>query len=678
MPVDKVKVKIDKRAITLSNTQKVLYPQSAIIKAEVIQYMISMSDHILPLISGRPLTTIRWPDGIDGKMFYSKNKPSWTPKWLKSFKVKGQKDNDYLIITDKASLAWVANLAALELHPMNMRISHPGHPDQMIFDLDPSEDFAFDDLKQMSIDLKVFLESEGYQPFVKTSGGKGLHIYLPIIPQYSYEEVVNQSKKLAKRFITEHPNTTTLRIGKEKRKGKVLIDIYRNHQHNSCIAPFSLRGKPGAPVSTPFPWKWMDKVNSSQQWNLKNVRQFIEEAGNSWADFDNYSTTLNGEPKNSIESEYVKKRDFKKTSEPQPEEIIHTTGDQYVIQLHNASNLHYDLRLEHQGTLWSWAIPKGIPHKKGIKRLAIRTEDHPLKYLTFEGVIPKGQYGGGEMWVFDSGRYSEIEWSEKKIKFQLKGGEIKGKFYLYNTKDDQWLIERKDEVDPPPGKFTPMLASSSAYIPDSDKYFHEIKWDGIRATFIIDDGTMKILSRSGNDITDKFPEITAQVERIEAEQAVMDGEIVYLDEKGKPDFGKVVGRIHLKSPTSITKSSISRPATAYLFDLLSLDGRKIRKEPCTIRRSWLRTILSPNERLRFSEAFQDGSALFKAITDQGMEGIISKLKSAPYRSGQRSEAWLKIKVRNVDRAYIIGWTKGKGDRAGLVGAFHLAKQENDH
>lgn len=680
MPEQPIFTQIDGRELKLSNPTKLLYPEKEITKAEVIQYYLQVADLLLTHISDRPLTVIRFPDGVDGNRFYSKNKPNWTPDWVASTHYEEDNENQYVLATEKATLVWLANLAALELHPMNVRVPNAKFPDQFIYDLDPSEQFDFEELKEIALELKVFLESFGYRSFLKTSGSKGLHIYIPIKPIYSKKDVFSAFEKITKQFVQQHKDKTTLTITKEKREGKVFIDILRNKSSNSCVAPYSLRGKSGAPVSMPILWEELEDITSSKHYDIRLALKTIESRGDAWKDIWACAAALHTKSTSAskeLES-YNQKRDFTKTAEPTEAQTIQTSGRDYCVQLHDATNLHYDLRLEENGVLLSWAIPKGLPHEKGIKRLAIETEPHPLKYLDFEGTIPKGEYGGGTMFVFDRGQYKVIKREKKKIHFQLEQGGLEGEYLLYKTKGKQWLIEKKSEdhhFDLKEFK-EPMLASMGESIP-KENHFFEIKWDGLRATFLIEQGKLTIFSKSGNDITTQFPELQIMTKQIEAEKAIIDGEIVNLDQLGRPQFANIVGRIHTVGDRSIELAAKKNPATAYLFDLLYLDGKDCRQETNVKRRQWLKTILSAGDTVRYSESFEDGEMLFQAIKQQGMEGIICKQNEGTYLSNARSPYWSKIKVRHDAEAFIIGYTKGEGDRSNLIGALHLAIKNKD-
>lgn len=673
-----IHTEVEGRKIKLSNLNKVIYPSVNVSKAEIIQYYIGIAPYILPHLVDRPLTVIRFPDGIDKQSFYSKDKPKWTPDWLSSALIKhDEKSINYVICDDAASLCWLANLACLELHPIQYMMQNQPNPDHFIFDLDPDEALGFDVVKQAALRLKPFLEQYGYTPYIKTSGGKGLHIYVPIEPSWSFDILTATVKSLAGLFVSNYSSEYTLQIPKAKRKGKVLIDIYRNHLSNTCVAPFSLRGKVGAPVSLPIHWEHVEDLEKSAAYTIHNYKDYLDTHGNAWADWRTKQAGLHDQKiKEAIAltdtsklKSYLSKRDFSNTPEPIPEV---PAGDQkrYCIQLHDASNLHYDLRLEQNGVMLSWAVPKCLPTTNGMKRMAINTEDHPIKYLDFEGIIPKGQYGAGSMWVVEKGTIEWKEKSEKKYKFILS----KRKDIVYNlfrTKDNQWLIEASTDrgpLDVP----KPMLADGTKEIPKPKQYTYEVKWDGIRVFVALNNDKIKIYSRSGRDITKQFPELW-DPSRFKAEQGLFDGEIVVLNKEGVPIFADVISRMHTAGEGGIERASKSKPVACYLFDMVQLDGKEYYKESNERRRELLDCVLKSGEYYRFSQDFPDGQGLFEAIKAKGMEGIMAKEKSAPYLPGTRCRHWLKIKVRSNEECYIIGYTKGKGDRVAVFGALHVAR-----
>jgi len=684
MPKKYVHTEIEGHKIKLSNLDKVIYPSINISKAEIIQYYLHISSYILPHISGRPLTVIRFPDGIDKQSFYSKDKPNWTPDWVDSTKIQHEdKEIDYVICSDQASLIWLANLACLELHPMQFQMEHEFQPDHFIFDLDPDESVSFEQVKECALALKPFLESYGYTPYIKTSGGKGFHIYVPIKPLVAYEKVTESVKKLGKLFVAKDPKKYTLAVNKARRKGKILIDIYRNHLSNTTVSPFSLRGKPGAPISMPIRWEDLQEISVSGIYTIENYREYLDTHGHAWQDWRDHEVELHDQlvqqavaaVDNTKLADYLEKRNFDQTPEPIPK-VGSTKQKRFVIQLHDAQNLHYDLRLEKGGILLSWAVPKGLPYQKGVKRLAIQTEAHPIKYLDFEGVIPKGQYGAGDMWILEKGTIKWIKKKEDSYEFILSTRK-QLTYKIFKTKNAQWLLECEPKINSKLSDYKPMLADAGKNIPNSKDYFFEVKWDGIRVLIYVKDEQIRIMSRSGRDITKQFPELQIP-ERFRVEEAVLDGEIVVLDKKGAPVFADVISRMHQGGETAIKKASQRKPVVCYLFDILRLDGKDVTAQTNTRRREWLDCILKQGERYRFSTGFEDGATLFAAIEAQGMEGIMAKEKKGAYGAGSRTRNWLKIKSRTDDQAWIIGYSKGKGDRSDVFGALHLVKMEEDN
>ena len=680
---------IDGVQLKLSNLDKVLWPVDGQTKAELIQYYMSVFPYMLPLIQLRPLTLIRYPDGIDGNRFYSKNAAEFTPEWMSHCQVE---DINYLIIAKKADLIYIANLAGLEIHAMNNTCSEMARPDTIIFDLDPSEGVSFDIIKNTCLELCFSLSELGYHPHIKTSGSKGLHIYVPILPIYSREQIIQTAKEIGNAYIEKNKNTT-LKISKEKREGKILIDIYRNHQGQTCIAPLSTRAKENAPVSMPLILDDMSLIRSSSQFNILNALEYLE-SQQPWKDYSKLAVRLHNakEEANEISPQisqttptlevYERKRDFSKTSEPSgiKEDPDLKKGNRFVVQLHDASNLHYDLRLEENGVLSSWAIPKSIPTERDIKRLAIRTEDHPLPYINFEGTIPKGEYGGGTMWIFDTGDYALTKKEKDSYRFQLTGKTIKGEYILYHTRENQWIIERKSDVESNNiiPEISPMLADQSAVVPDPERYFYELKWDGIRLFVKKRGNQVSLLSRSGRDITAQFPEIAEKILEMKAENVILDGELVSPDEKGAPIFANIISRMHTKGKPTSDMTRRMHPAVLYLFDMIHLDGKNCMTLPIEKRREWLKAVTPVSDKIRMSDTFEDGEGLFAAARNMGLEGIIAKKKGSFYTAGKRSADWLKVKVRTLIDVIIIGYTKGKGDRSSLFGALHVAKWESDH
>ena len=666
-----VHTQIDDRELKLSNLAKVLYPSVGITKAEIIQYYLTISEHLLAFASSRPLTLIRYPDGIDKTKFYSKNTPDYTPDWIVKRTLPWDTDNVYSFLEGRPDVVYFANLAALELHITSSKYPDIEYPDHFVIDLDPDEDVTFEEMKAVAVTIKDYLLERRFTPYVKTSGGKGLHIVVPLIPDTDFDTVMTYFKGVFKAFTKEYPQTT-LAMSKDKRKGKILLDIYRNHRGNTTVAPYSLRAKPGAPISMPIPWDALDDLESAQYYTLRN-----------YTDYPEYLTLWDGiwdkgvslqpddlEVPDSL-SDYQEKRNFIITSEPQAN-ASKSVNDKWVLQLHNASNLHYDLRLGIDGVMKSWAIPKSLPHTDGVKRMAIQTEDHPASYLTYEGTIPKGEYGAGKMWIMDTGT---IEWQtqkETKLAFTLKGTYLDMSYNLVRTKDRQWLISgtgvNAKQKEIPRGS---MLASATEKLPSkSSKVFYEVKWDGIRVCVVKYGKSIKLYSRSGRDITEMFPEFV-DPDLLAVEHCILDGEIVVLDAAGRPLFSEVISRLHGKANKG------KKNAVLYTFDCLAVDNIDISSLPIERRRDILTAVLDDAQYYRYSQTFADGAQLMTAITAQGMEGIMVKTLGSKYHAGQRTNDWKKLKVRQDTTAYIIGYTEGSGDRSPYFGSLVLAVYEDE-
>ncbi len=687
MPSKPIFTEVDGQRLKLTNLEKVLYSTKSFSKAEIISYALEVAPYMLPYVKGRPLTLIRFPDGIGGKTFYTKNKPSWTPDWVPTSYLPWDEENEYLLALEKPHLVWLANLAALEIHTMNSTINHILQPNQFVIDLDPPDDEDFKIVKNIAFTLKDFLENLGYHPFAKLSGGKGIHLVIPIIPKYDYDTMSKSVKGMMKDFISKNPKTT-LAVHKKKRSDKILLDIYRNYPGNTTIAPYSLRGKEGAPISMPLTWKEIEIIETAKAFDLNDALKYLKKNGDAWDGFYQKATPLHDQEIQISTGEnlevYDSKRDFAKTTEPASKEKdtrfdTSKVNNKFVIHIHHASRLHYDLRLGEDNVLKSWAIPKGLPLEKGVKRLAIQTEDHPAKYIDFEGEIPKDEYGGGQMWVFETG---DIEWIKKgksKYKFRLKGKQLDAEFSLYRIKDGEWMIQRSDDANLEILKhgIKPMLCDASKGLPaQSSKYFFEIKWDGIRVLFYKQKDKVKLISRSGRDIIDQFPEFQ-DGKFLRVQNAIIDCELVCLDDSGKPVFSDVISRMHRIGKASIQNASKSKPAYMYAFDCLYLDGKKMTSFPLTRRREWLEAIFRTGDKTRLSDIFEDGQQIFDAAQTMGLEGIMAKQKDGKYFAGNRSEVWKKIKFRQTFEAHIIGFTKGKGDRANIFGALHLANPAGD-
>ncbi len=683
---------VGQRQVELSNLEKVLFPGDPFLKAEVIHYYLSIAPTILRHIRGRALSLVRYPDGINGESFFQKNRPEWAPDWVQYVTLGSDKPIDYMLATEDASLVWLANLACIEIHQLHARSPQTDNPDYMVFDIDPPDGTPFEAVVEVALNLREHLLTYEYVPFVKTSGKKGLHVVTPIENEWSFGRVFEDISAVAKPFVAAHSDALTLKISKTARRGKILLDIYRNRTSQSIVSPYSLRAADGAPVSMPLAWEDLETTTSPGEFNIATALDHVVQSGDPWEGMSAYAVPIHTErsarhgssvsvpPSRTHKTpdqleEYARKREFARTPEPGPA-VAEADGFSFVIHRHHASRLHYDLRLEQNGTLKSWAVPRGLPPHPGIKRLAVSVEDHPVEYLTFEGRIPKGEYGAGPMWIYAIGRYEITKQKKDGFYFRLHSPQLTGDYRIYETRGNEWLLERLDtpQVDWVERFVEPMLAESRPDVPTHGDYVYEMKWDGIRAMVTIHEGEITIRSRSGNDITSQFPEL-AIPEAFLAYSAVFDGEIVCVDREGRPDFRTVMGRIHATGDARIEKAARQHPAFCYLFDVVYLDGRSVMTEPLVRRREWLLDAVRKGQPYRVNEIVEDGAAFFSAVTDMQLEGIVAKQALGKYTPGKRNDTWQKIKVRNTADCVVLGYTEGKGDRARYFGALHIAEKE---
>ncbi len=397
-------------------------------------------------------------------------------------------------------------------------------------------------------------------------------------------------------------------------------------------------------------------------------------------------------------AEYQRKRNFAKTAEPRAAKPT-KRGFRFVIQKHAASRLHYDFRLELGGTLKSWAVPKGIPFEHGEKRLAMRTEDHPVSYLDFEGTIPAGQYGGGTMMVWDHGTFEPHskaplkELDGGKLHFELRGEKVQGEWYLVRLRDEkEWLLIRGGEslkplsrkrddtsvisglsmkqlakgdrapkaipgakARPTPEFVEPMKAKLAAHAPTSGDWIYEIKFDGYRALALRGGDESRLLSRNEKNFGAKFPDVLAAISRLKVKDAILDGEIVALDSSGKSSFQLL---------QQFEMGREQPPLFFYVFDALQIDGKDLRSQPLLERKRALEKILPKKEGiLRYSAALgADSAPLLEQAQKLGLEGLIGKRADSAYETGQRSGAWIKLKLLAEQEFVIGGFTNPEGSR----------------
>ncbi|HEX3873104.1 MAG TPA: DNA ligase D [Solirubrobacteraceae bacterium] len=371
-------------------------------------------------------------------------------------------------------------------------------------------------------------------------------------------------------------------------------------------------------------------------------------------------------------SRYEAKRDFDRT--PEPAGDLGPSGDEprFVVQEHHARRLHWDLRLEYDGVLRSWAVPNGIPDDPDHNRKAIQTEDHPVAYLDFEGTIPTGSYGAGTMSIWDRGTYVAEKFDDDKVIVDFHGSRLTGRYALFRTAKSDWMIHRMDAAarpaDPFPDHLSPMLARTGGLPADDDAWAYEIKWDGIRALVYYQPGRLRIESRNRNDITHTFPELRGLIDALGSRTVILDGELVAFDENGLPSFGRIQQRMHLSEQAARRRAE--EIAVVYvIFDVLHLDGSSTIRLTYGERRELLDRLELAGPAWGTPESQTGGGReLLAATAERGIEGIIAKRLDSRYVPGGRNGAWIKLKNTRRQELVVGGWLPGKGQRRDRVGS----------
>ena len=745
-------IEIDARELAISNVEKIFFPGTGFTKGEVIAFYNEIADTIVPHLRDRPLTLKRYPDGITGEHFYEKNAPKYTPSWVKRFAVprsEGGSDINYILCNDRATLVWATNLADIEKHVLLALAPELNHPTSIVFDLDPGEPAGILDCGRIALRLREVFETWGLKSFVKVSGSKGLHLSVPLNSDAPYEVTQPFAKTVAELVEHEMPKGVVSEMAKSLRAGKVLIDWSQNSDFKTTVSVYSVRAKGDQPfISMPVAWdelaravkrgdekrlfftadaamKRIQKIGDLFEPVLKLKQQLPPAftkalaAGpvpklSRWP-----RNTKSGSSSTGDKSlrEYSAKRDLNRTPEPAariaPGHSKRKEPHRFVIQKHAASHLHYDWRLEMQGVLRSWAVPKGPPTELREARLAMHVEDHPLEYEKFEGTIPPGNYGAGTVMVWDYGVYEDITGNNAaafhagKMHIVMQGQKLKGEWILVKDKrepesnrwllikagesmkalsakvddtsalsrrsiaaiakanDAQWHSNRPPSAKPSKGKHLgapkfvkPMQCKAVTKLPEEADWTFEIKFDGYRCLALKNGSEVTLLSRNENQLNDRFPNIVEAIGELPGAFA-LDGEIVALDEKGRPSF-------------QLLQNNVSRPLAVffYAFDLLNHDGEDLRQLPIEDRRKLLNELLpQSSDPLRLSPLLEaPAGQVLDAVRKLGLEGVVGKRGGSVYEAGERSGAWIKQRTDREQEFVIGGYVPGaRGFDSLLIG-----------
>ncbi|MGP3536102.1 ATP-dependent DNA ligase [Microbacterium sp. RD1] len=453
-------VRIDGRRLRITNLDKVLYPETGTTKGEVIAYYTRIAPWLIPHVTGRPVTRKRWPDGVGtpdapGMSFFAKDLEAGAPSWVQRHPIPHSSGpKDYPLIGDVPTLVYLAQVASLELHVPQWRFAPDGgrgHPDRLVLDLDPGPGVGLAECAEVARHARAILTDMGMDTYPVTSGSKGIHLYAPLPGEQSSDAITAFAKELARAIEADSPDLVVSQMAKSARPGKVFIDWSQNNGSKTTIAPYSLRGREAPTVAAPRTWEELEDPGL-RHLLFTEVLERAGELGDPMSPLGFHAGARSaGDGPLSV---YIAKRTAGSTPEPVPANPLGATASdglpRFVIQEHHASRLHWDLRLERDGVLASWAVPRGVPATAARNNLAVQTEDHPLEYATFSGEIPAGQYGAGVMTIWDEGRYELEKWRDDEVIFTLEGraGGPLGRVRLALIRTDgsgeksTWLLHR--------------------------------------------------------------------------------------------------------------------------------------------------------------------------------------------------------------------------------------------
>lgn len=650
--------------VKLTNADKVLYPATGTTKGDVFDYYTRIAEVMLPHIAGRAATRKRWPNGVEQESFFEKQLASSAPEWLPRASVTHRSGTTtYPIIDSPDGLAWIAQQAALEVHVPQWRFvaewtrSHaeelkPGPATRLVFDLDPGEGVTMPQLCEVAHAVRELMNDIGLTLFPLTSGSKGLHLYAPLDDPVSSKGATVLAKRVAQQLEQAMPTLVTATMTKSLRAGRVFLDWSQNNGSKTTIAPYSLRGREQPTVAAPRTWEEIADPG------LRHLR-YDEVLDRVSRDGDLLAPLDVGAPVSDRLSKYRSMRDASKTPEPVPAgKPVTGQGNTFVIQEHHARRLHYDFRLERDGVLVSWAVPKNLPETTSVNHLAVHTEDHPLEYGAFEGNIPKGEYGAGRVVIWDAGTYEAEKFLDDEVIVNLHGNRISGRYALIQTNGDQWLAHRmKDQKVFDFDSITPMLASEGSVASlKAGQWAFEGKWDGYRILVEADRGALRIRSRRGREVTKEYPQLRSLAADLADHHVVLDGEAVILDDNGVPSFHEMQNR--------------GRGARVeyWAFDLLYLDGRSLLRARYSDRRKLLETLAGAGNLIVPDLLPGDGAQALRHSREHGWEGVVAKKRDATYQPGRRSASWIKDKNWNTQEVVIGGWKAGEGGRTSGIGS----------
>lgn len=740
-------VEIDGRKITLSNLNKVLYPKANLTKAEVIDYYTRVSSYVLPHLRDRPVTLKRFPNGINAEFFYEKDAPTFTPDWIRTYPIprhSGGPDIRYILINDLCTLVWLANAANLEIHPFLHRVPRIDQPTAMVFDLDPGPGADILTCAEVALLLRDLLGKINLSSFPKVSGSKGMQVYVPLNVAYKYSIVGPFAKTVARLLEQQRPKLIVAKMAKNLRERKVFIDWSQNSEFKTTVGVYSLRAKSALPyVSVPVEWDELSKALKMKNkdalcFSPEEALQRLPRVGDLFKPVLQLKQDLPPEAARQAPQEenedalkpYRARRDFARTQEPggaTPRRSSQGSARRFVIQKHAGSHLHYDFRLEMGGALKSWAVPKGPPYSTDERRLAMSTEDHPLEYLDFEGIIPKGQYGGGSVMVWDIGTYEIVEGNYYRgyLRFYLSGKKLKGEWELTKERTgegNKWYWTKSGKNIHPVSRQADDQSAGSGRTMEQIARASDRTWQSNRGSAKAGGEERRVFQLNGSvketlaslprskvgfippmllKLVSKLPDGPKWQYEIK-----LDGyrSIIVKNDKVVTVFSRNGRRLNGRFPEIASgfeslamhtvldgelvaldaqgRPSFNKLQNAkthdhgslyfYMFDVLIYLGKDLRGLPLSDRRRVLETIVSNlPDPVRLSPKFEaPAKDILRAAREQQLEGVIAKRADSVYRPGVRSDSWVKIKTAQGQELVIGGYLPGRHGFDSLLAGYY--------
>lgn len=568
-------VQIDGRRLRVTNLDKIVYPDAGTTKSDVIGYYTRIAPLLLPQLAGRPVTRKRWVEGVGtaqhpGDSFFTKQLERGAPDWIRRVPIEhsgGAKE--YPVIEEVAALAWLAQVASIELHTPQWRFDADGtrlRPDRMVLDLDPGPGASLAQCAEVARLARGILTGMGLDAVPVTSGSKGIHLYAALPGEQTSDEISAVAKALAQAIESDHPDLVTSTMAKVMRPGKVFIDWSQNNGAKTTITPYSLRGRAHPWVAAPRTWEELEDPHLTQL----TADEVLDRAAQGIDPFASAQVSID-------------------------------------------------------------PMPAPVPSRTSARRDTPRPRTPPT------ATDPDAASAG----PFNAPRP------------------------MLATRSTSGLARS--------------LGSSGAGAPSHPPRWAEIKWDGIRAIGTWRHGRFRLFARSGIEITDRYPELTADgAPHLSAQEAIVDGEIVALDATGRPSFALLQNRMHLTSAREIEREVVRTPIRYHLFDLMHLDGHDITALPLHDRRELLERVSEDADaRIVVPPVFEDVDAALDLSAELGLEGIVVKDAASRYRPGERSASWLKLAHTRTQEVVIGGIRPGQGDRTGRIGSLLLGVPDSE-